>query len=166
MSIDYHVHIGPYIKCRRSTVQDVTTVRTCPNEGCKKHLAIYNKEIAFCSDCGTKILEKEIPRNRPKVSFEDVEEKFGGTFLELLTEYNQQPENIYVSNIKREHRKDGGFDFDPHYCSGFFQNFDGEDIANGIETFTNEFAEEIEGFKELYGDSNVEVAWGVILDVR
>lgn len=149
MGADLSIKIGPYIKVKGKKTKTVTKIkRECPN-----HKRANNEKNKFCFECGSEVKNVEYQREISVLP------------LSVLSKYEDRVfipegmENIVVPNINAP----GHIKFDPEYGSDFVNLLDKKDI---IEKQTNwveeEYSKEIQSLKDEFGESNVEICWGVL----
>ncbi len=148
MSVSYNVFVGPYIKVRDIEIDRIEEYHTCLSTGCRNH----KKEMScgFCPKCGGRI-ERISRVVKGKIDF-DYYDELGGNFNEVF-EYEKRDFKIFTSDIGN----DIGFD-------GDFKEIPIGNItpATEITNLYEKYNKEVARIKEVFGDENVQVLWGVV----
>lgn len=156
MGVDYNVYAGPYIVVFNPLKDSTEEFYSCPNKKCNNH----NKPISdeFCSKCGTKI-ERMIRPCQERIDFNYFEE-FEERFAEAFPEYkpNGCDDYLYlITNMKN----DVGVHIDPKYHVSETV-FDLKEQIEKLTEFTNRNRKEIRKLKNVFGEKNVQIKWGVL----
>lgn len=157
MGIDYHIHVGPYIKVKETIVKQKEEFYSCINIFCKNH----KKHIAdkFCNECGKKI---ELFSHFIDSSIDfDVYEEFDEKFCEGFSEYKPNSLNgfrIFISNKSDKLHESFNVKYD---C--FESSYTGEEINKKLVLFCNKYSKEINKIESVFGgEQNVSIHWGVL----
>lgn len=165
MSVDVHCFAGPYFACglqheKKIVVEKATA---CPNAMCRQYKQLT--ATAFCASCGNKIVVMDVERLRDKIGVEIVSALLGKT--DLYFDFYLMKDSSYVKEKKlhiwrgwnvsgKEFRyRDEGLQLD---C---FPIVTAEDIENQKKFFLEKYEREYKVLKEVYGEDQVEVKWGI-----
>jgi hypothetical protein len=166
MSIDYTVHVGPYVECTNPFVEIDVKKRGCTNPICQlyKNAMSQYGVAAFCQGCGQPIGEWTIKKRGTKTNSSETHDEMGEQLYRAATEYgfkelkNENAEiEIWIANVKRPNC---GVDFDPK-CENHYFDLTEHNHEEEIEGFLASFAVEIDKLEKAYGKNNVKVKWGV-----
>lgn len=161
MGVDRKIYIGAYIDCRTTNVSTIQKITGCPNKSCSR----FSKEtsIKFCNDCGSKITECSISKNKPKICTWEVGEKlkdvlFPANHWGAPDEVDGVIAHYWLSNRKT---KAGLWinQSDPSFVTEM-------ESVSEIEAHKQEMLtyhqSEYKILQEIYGAENVTVRWGII----
>jgi len=153
MSVQYHSYVGPYIKVNNPEKESTEKYHGCPKRTCGK----YRHRISdqFCANCGTKIELVEVPC-KSRIKF-DVYEEFDENLAEIGSHYCITDTEIFISN---KETLGAGRILDCESCTEI--PFDESVIGTETRKMENDFSKEITRLKEVFGEQNVSVLWGVV----
>lgn len=157
MSTDYNTYVGPYIKVYNPKKPSTKEYHSCTNKKCKN----YEVELSskFCDKCGDKIQLIKVPSSEA-IDF-NVYEKCNEVIAEVMCEYKPdelKEYNIYISNNRDKYDNSV---FDPKYET-YAINADAISLKDNLDKFSDAFKFEIQKLKSVFGNSNVEIKWGVL----
>ena len=161
MSLAHTVYVGPYLlifKRRRPTSE---VRRSCPTVQCEKHKEdIRDQKVKFCPGCGSPIEEVTFPA-RDSIPF-DVPEDTDGELHTILDGYGSELNEKYVIS----YLEDGpGQSFDPTRELYVSEDITPERIQSDLRKFEQKFSRHIQKIKNVFGESNVKLQWGVLSDI-
>lgn len=153
-----YAKLGPYVLCTNSPATRMVDVSTCSNSACNKHgMTLYTK---FCDLCGAQIRLMALSRPSVKVSRDQVYDKIGDN-LSLYgrddgvavhnTDVYRGNTNWYGSLSSHSEDDPGVYEVTP------------EQIAAELEKFQAFYAVELRDLRDLYGQGNVTVKWGLVV---
>ncbi len=166
MSVDYSVHMGPFIKCKAD--QMITRERdiiACGNKKCQDfqgRIQIYDAKKNFCPSCGSPLENQVVEYEDDKIEANELQEGILKNALyetsgDIFGEHDND-QHIWVANKKREgFRTFGG---DPRHDEMYLE-IQELDTEKELEGFKRAFESEIQILKNEYGPDNVEVVWGI-----
>ena len=173
MSIDYTVHVGPYVKCANPFVEQDEKSKGCTNPVCqfyKKLIHMLQNSLGhgvatFCQGCGQPISEWATKKITTKVNSSELFEfEMNQRLCMAATEYgfkelkNEKSKiEIWIANVKRPYC---GVNFDPKETNNYF-DLTNHNSKEEMEGFLASFAIEIDKLEKAYGKNNVEVKWGI-----
>jgi len=168
MSLDYSIHIGPYLECQVAKVQVQKEKRTCVNVECKNHgKAFYSQyapiEKIFCELCGNKIETISTPIEMDSVHTGELRDKIKEKLIPLGGNFNSKEEHYWVSN----QREDSHISYDPKTPDE--EKIITELVFNKMSAMMSQFEEyfekEIKIIKKEYGEDRVKIKFGVLCNV-
>jgi len=155
MGNDYIVHVGPVIVINNLPAEIVEKHNSCCNDKCKKFHKYGSGK--FCDECGSPIAEWST-RVMGTRSI-DLYELIGESITYADSEHQNTSKIVLVANLDIGNA--GYFSFNLKY-----EPFDVfpkiEEVTDNIEKFKSIFKKELDKLKEIYGESNVEVKYGVV----
>jgi hypothetical protein len=152
MSIDYSIYIGPFVRCKVTKKEVERERRTCPNTNCHNH----NRQIYafFCSVCGSKIGRVKYKEEEDVIDYDEVSKKIKHN---LVCRINRDKEHIWIGNRIDDQCH---LSYDPTELES------GYDVCqkwmSEVRSFVAFYVEEIRILRQEYGETDVEVLWGVI----
>jgi hypothetical protein len=155
MGIDYHTHVGPYIRVKNTPTTGKEEYFSCPNSKCLNHQSKISDK--FCGKCGSQITLISKPTLTP-VKF-DVYDETNEELRDAMTEEKPGYEGyeFFVTNLT-----DGiGKSFNPKYEHYIF-NTTSEKVTDELKKFKKVNKKHIDRIEEVFGKENVEVEWGVL----
>ena len=157
MSVDYKCYVGPYIKVFNPEKDSTEEYHSCPNKKCDKH----KKQLSdkFCPSCGTKITLVTFPC-KSKIDFDIYKEFKKEPISEVMCESKpKELENydFYISNST----KSPGININVVY-EHFIKDFNETIIVSEVQQFEIQLSKEINRLKEVFGNENVQIKWGVM----
>ncbi len=159
MSIDYSVHVGPYIVVHNPPVETTEEYHSCPTKGCPNHKRHMSEK--FCPACGSGIRVVQFPTKAPK-DF-DVYKEFDSRLCEAFCDGG--PEDLKDAMVFLSDEKGHDVVFDP---TNELVDIDlrAVNMPESLDRFQEAFAKEIQRLKEVFGEQAVELRWGVISDAH
>jgi len=162
MSLDYTTYLGPYLQCKVSKTDSMTTRRTCTNSACPNQNGHMNSK--FCYECGSPIGDVGFIVKANKVDSGDIREAIhndmcppGGEYFYKLS--RDQGIDIWIGNLYRT-KNSRPFSFDREESQLIPI---GAGVMKGeIDEFVAQYAKQIEVIEKAYGKDNVELKWGLI----
>lgn len=158
MSVSHYVYCGPYIQCTKKYEIKKIEFNGCTNIECLRYRKQANTN--FCSKCGNPI-EKLFDTRNVQVS-KKLDELFDvDTFClihdEILTcEYDILLPNLFPKNIDK--KRQYYIKFKDSNC----QNLTNLNISSEIDELAKFHVKEIEKLKNLYGEDQVKIFWGIL----
>lgn len=158
MSIDYMIHIGPYVVCKNEQIDVKKTRRSCTNENCKRHKEhVWDTSVNFCVTCGSKIGQVDYIEKDAKICVDSEELNED---LHPCSQLNQDNLEYWLPNKGLPGSR--MLSFNPKYDEEFAEAISPKEIGNDIEEFKNHYKTAIAKLTKEFGKNNVEVKWGVI----
>ncbi len=109
----------------------------------------------FCPKCGSEIGLIAVPA-KERIEF-DIYDEFDDRLNEIAQHYGDMDEEIYISN---KNNLGSGKDYES-YERNIIQIFPDE-IPGALEKMKTDFEKEISRLKEVFGENNVNIQFGVI----
>ena len=159
MGVSYSVHIGPFVRCKK-TISRMADHYRCANPECRNHESVTRyKGMNFCETCGNEI---EMFQKTVKVRGADL---LKGDDLYARSEDWNGEEAIFFPNI--EYRSDRG----KWRTINLREDTVCSEVPTGacereLAEFNDRFADSLAILRQAYGDENVEVLWGVVTDAN
>lgn len=167
MSLDYSVHVGPYVECKTYKKNTTASIHSCTKPDCENQ----GKEVwvKFCSICGTKIGKVDIPIKANKVDRGHLFKEMNDVMMppsgdDMYTWMNKNDTDLWFGNHHRPNKKSRSFHFDPKYDS-YFKEITPEMIAEELTEFQDQYRKEISILSKHYGLGNITIKWGVIATI-
>jgi len=163
MSIDRGIYVGPYVECRVETVQVTKTRKACTNRTCQNHTRIIS--AAFCGLCGSPVKPVEYVTPEHSVDqwamVEAISERLSSASGDAYSEWSET-HNLHLWKPNK-HMEGREMHLDPH------EDFRADPVTpemviQEMTLFTLQFSAELAKFQEVYGETAVQVKWGVIQD--
>ena len=156
MSTSYKVYIGPYIEAYRTLKSSVEKYYGCNNHKCMSFRKASSK--GYCQDCGQKI-ELLTKMQAARVEFDVYTECSDNLYMLGANDLSEDKADyyIFISNTKAV-----GRDIDVCYSSGRVIEINTTTMDDDMAKFNSEFSGDILRIKELLGENNVAIKWGVV----
>ena len=164
MSSRFRVYAGPYLRCETERVNDPIDTYTCTSEICHtinkpEKLPPY---IKACPHCQSPVDVVKVPGlQRDKVSAPELFFKTEEALALFNGEYSKPGVHTYIPNHDWPrsfvYDKDGGE-------TGELLSPDTAMIAEEIKWLEDTYAEQIKAARELYGENNIHIKWGLIAE--
>jgi hypothetical protein len=158
MGVDIYIRVGPFIRAKKTATTQVKVwgcggASSCPNT---KRRETY-KPAKFCGECGSPFVE--IPATE-KLSASAAVKRTNGALN--YQRFNEDGEfEIFFPNVDygncKVHR------YDP-MGDDIQKMFRGDQVEAELSEFETAFQNEIKTIKEIYGENNVHIYWGVVSD--
>lgn len=176
MSYHSSIYMGPLLICINPIIDTTVEIRSCPNTKCITYGRLATGE--YCYKCGSEI--KNVPHieKKPKISNHSVIEKTNETFCPVDSYENGDKNKVLIvpnkkiKELEREthlYPEDGGFFCDIYESDRFAEikfmrgnSLKDVDILSEINYMVHHFSKEIDIIKELYGEENVTITWGIL----
>ena len=164
MSVDYHVHVGPYARVKLTPRKVDQEIKTCSNTKCRRYKDEEEDEDSkFCPQCGSPVKKRVVKVDGDNADEDSYEVGRLGEFLSECSAESLEGYKIYVSNENWK-TKDGvgvGSVFDPtnDFADLFYTP---DELEAEITAFEQRYVKELDKIKLIFGAANVEVRWGVI----
>ncbi len=151
-------HSGPYIKIKSKKIVRQKIIRGCDKSGCRNHNKnISDTTINFCASCGTVIHNIEIEQNTNYGWYGFADDFDRIDFFQHLSGDDNGWEYI-VENENRPAKSPAKIKLDD---DGRMQDIEGDKINEEMIWFKNHFSDFIAQLKEIFGEDNVIVGYGV-----
>lgn len=154
MSTQYNVYVGPYIQVYNpSKTPSGPQYYRCENPNCVKYnIKSSNK---YCSNCGSLIVLS--PPSMERIEF-DVYNEFNESLSEIDSERSNKNYQYFISNISpinigNRYSSD---------CECEITSFQENVIADDLKLMSDTYKKEIAKLKEVFGDDDAVVRWGII----
>lgn len=160
MSVDYTVHVGPFVECVNGKAIKEKIRRACTNVVCKNHSSEYVNS-KFCEECGSPV---------GGVKYQDGVRRVDADPMlvdEWLYPSCAHPENndidLWFGNKHRPNKDNvREFSFSPKYDGNKYIEITPELIAAEITEFIDQYRDAISKLRAAYGLENVTIKWGVV----
>lgn len=159
MDRSHHVHLGPYLLCKRRTVAKERTFRSCQLPSCKGYKGYQHSGFKFCPHCGGLICEwREMANVQVKGEFLVEDTRLSG--LELIEDTDRcMPEDVdvFIPCVARGEMREPfvwGHDSILPINSSM--------IDAEMKAFRQCFRDEIVFLIEQYGSEHVTWHWGML----
>ena len=147
-------HLGPIIRCENKLTDTVKKIKTCSNKDCKNHGKI--KDQMFCEICATRIDSVVIPISEKLVDHWAVSEILEEALYHLDNPLQGPLVDYWAPNVPRNNPRNFSLNFNDHLNITSMN-------PQQEETWIKEaFAKEIQILKNVYGQNNVTVQWGMV----
>lgn len=164
MGIDYTNYLGPYVVCKVGMVTKTRQRLTCMNPKCVKYRSERWDTTKFCGHCGQPVMTYEEPRQIDSVDSDEVDRKMKGALHqpggEAMRGYQKENHvHLWLSNKcipdQREFSTDPMQDFEVSEITGSL-------IQQEMIAFRYVYEVELNILRDVYGEANVEVKWGML----
>jgi len=156
MSIDYNTHVGPYIQVYNPKKPSTKEYHSCPDKKCFN----YGSELSnkFCPNCGRAIILVTFPCTAA-TDFDIYEEKMDNDLSEIVTEW--KPDGMESCMLFVSNRKGFGKSYDAR-SDCYVSECNETTVVADVQRFITTFGKQIVRLKEVFGEKNVQIKWGVI----
>lgn len=165
MSTSYYVYVGPYLRCSAMLPERTEEVVLCGKNQKHHQGSDGNVKKKFCPECGTPTEKKTIkhPAKKATIDQDQIQEVLEeGTLHHFNAEYEK---DVTLFTPDDESLRQFTFaNTTPNSCGELVDLLDrnGLKIEGEVDWFVAYFEDEIAAFKQVYGDSGVQVRWGVL----
>ena len=155
MGVSYYTYVGPYVKVYNPEKASKKEYHSCPNHGCSNNKKPMSD--AYCSKCGTKI-ERLTFYIQDRTRFDANSEFADGTLRDVYSDFDDHNYMHFVDDGQRDllhllmNINNGDF----------VSDLTDKNPATEVEEFKEIRRKEIARLKEVFGEENVSVRWGVI----
>lgn len=155
MGVSYYIYVGPYILVHNPPQPDKEEYHSCSNKKCKQHGQPLHAK--FCSECGKEIKLLSFP-NTKRVDLYDTITDLDDTLSEACTEY--PPDNYEDHNFLIPNKKGNGEHFRAYDTTVI--NLDPDAVSEQCHKFSHDYDKELRVLRNLFGEKNVMLDFGVI----
>lgn len=163
MGLDYKTYLGPYFECQVSKTMRTETYRVCSGEECGGYFdRPIEEHYHYCPTCGHPIVNRTRTIEIDAVHHDDVSRRLKeelwipqGDALRQMME--NQGVHLWFNNRRDS---DCSWSLDPTEET-IWEEVDEHDIRTQLAVFQEAFSKEFEILKEMYGQENVEVKYGL-----
>jgi hypothetical protein len=162
MSVDYTVHVGPFVECVNGRITKEMTRLGCTNTACKNYSQKYwDASKKFCDKCGIPIGEIKYQDEVRRVNADPM------LVDEWLYPSCTHPENddidLWFGNKHRPNKDNvREFSFSPKYDGNKYIEITLDLMSAEITEFIDQYRDAISKLRAAYGLENVTIKWGVI----
>lgn len=154
------IYCTTLVKCKKQLEEITHPFFVCLNNGCVNYKQPI--ESKFCPHCGKERVNEPKKAKQPKQNPFEIMQKDLGEKLYSPFAINTKENDYYISNQTdgKEPR------ILPRLESGenCIKEISPESIQNHIAWFRDKYSKEIMKLKELYGEENISLSFGLIID--
>lgn len=160
MGVDYSVYIGPFVRCENPDVTNTESYTACATASCPKH----DKQTSnkFCPECGKAISTLVRTVSAPKVDAWDVSEQLNESFFTPGTNYGRFPFELNIDIWVPNRRLPGIAERTEEPLRGGYDEVDEDEVEAEKTALVGACGQDLAKFREIYGNNEVSVHWGVL----